>query len=796
LLDDRFIGGFRFANAVARFDFGTATSPVQQGYIGHPANHRYDVADGYGWQTGSVFGLSRTVGDNLTRDVNYTKDATFALDVANGEYDVIVTLGDTGQPHDLMGVFLEGAQVDTVTTTTGQTVARTYRISIGDGQLNLRLFDQGGSDPWVMINGLDVVSAGPDLTGPHVTFADPQGTATGPVDRIRLGFSETIDASSFTLADIVLLEGPAGAITPLAVNALGTTEFEVVFAPQNGPGEYRLIVGPNITDAAGNVIDQDQDGAPGENPDDTFDTTFTLEVGPQYIARFDFGTATSPVAEGYTGHPANHRYDVADGYGWQTGSVFGLSRNLGDDLTRDVNYTTDATFALDLANGDYDVIVTLGDMSQPHELMGVFLEGTQVDTVTTATGQPVARTYRVSIADGQLNLRLFDLGGSGPWVMINALDVLAAPDETGPRVDFADPQGPVAGPVDRIRLRFSEVIEASSFTLADVALLEGPLGPIAPIAVQSVSSSEFEVVFAPQDTPGEYRLVVGPHIADMAGNAMDQDADGSGGENPDDRFETTFTIAAGPEVVARFDFGTSTSPVAQEYTRHPANHRYSATDGYGWLVGSVFGLSRNSGDDLLRDFNYTADATFALDLANGLYDITVTLGDMAAAHDEMGVFVEGAQVDTVTTSAGQPVARTYRVTIGDGQLSLRLFDDGGSDPWVMINGLEVATAVAGIESTAVPTTSLSGLAPRFDNRSPATFESALRRARSSVLMPVTERPTHLLLSEQPSRFRTVPTTIDHAARDQALSLLVDEATETESERNLFPSFPPLWDELL
>ena len=56
-------------------------------------------------------------GDNLTRDVNYTKDATFAVDLANGDYDVIVTLGDTGQPHDLMGVFLEGAQVDTVTTT-------------------------------------------------------------------------------------------------------------------------------------------------------------------------------------------------------------------------------------------------------------------------------------------------------------------------------------------------------------------------------------------------------------------------------------------------------------------------------------------------------------------------------------------------------------------------------------------------------------------------------------------------------------------------------------------------------
>ena len=186
---------------------------------------------------------------------------------------------------------------------------------------------------------------------------------------------------------------------------------------------------------------------------------------------------------------------------------------------------------MDLANGDYDVIVTLGDTAQAHDLMGVFLEGAQVDTVTTTAGQPVARTYRVTIGDGQLNLRLFDLGGSGPWVMINALDVLAAPDEAGPRVESVDVVGKVPAPVDRIRFRFSETIDSSSFTIADVVSIEGPSGAIAPVAVQSVSvdNSEFEVVFAPQTTPGVYRLVIGPHIADLAGNAMDQDEDGSVG---------------------------------------------------------------------------------------------------------------------------------------------------------------------------------------------------------------------------------------------------------------------------
>jgi hypothetical protein len=435
------------------------------------------------------------------------------------------------------------------------------------------------------------------------------------------------------------------------------------------------------------------------------------------------------------------------------------------------------------------VIVTLGDMSQPHDQMGVFLEGTQVDTVSTAAGQPVARTYRVAVSDGQLNLRLFDMGGSGPWVMISALDVLAAPDELGPRVESVDLVGTVAGPVDRIRLQFSEAIDASSFTLADVVLVEGPLGAIAPIAVQSVSSTEFEVVFASQSAPGLYRLVVGPHIADVTGNAMDQDEDRVGGENPGDRFETTFTISAGPEVVARFDFGTTSSPVAEGYTRHPANHRYSVEDGHGWQVGQVFGISRVGSNALLRDFNYTEEATFALDLANGQYDVTVTLGDLAEAHDLMGVFLEGEQVDTVTTAAGQNAVGTYRITVRDGQLNLRLFDLGGSDPWVMINGLDVVTAGTAIESAALSVETLPGFSTSNADANRTAWERAGRRSRSFVHSIANEMASYLLLSEQSARRPTLGSS-DNEARDKAFSAFVDYLTEKEFDQCAFLSLRP------
>ena len=70
-----------------------------------------------------------------------------------------MTTGDLGGPiHDQMAVYLEGTKVDTITTASGQVLARTYTVSVTDGQLTLRMQDLGGSDPNVTLIGLDVVT--------------------------------------------------------------------------------------------------------------------------------------------------------------------------------------------------------------------------------------------------------------------------------------------------------------------------------------------------------------------------------------------------------------------------------------------------------------------------------------------------------------------------------------------------------------------------------------------------------------------------------------------------------------
>jgi serine protease len=118
------------------------------------------------------------------------------------------------------------------------------------------------------------------------------------------------------------------------------------------------------------------------------------------------------------------------------------------------------------------------------------------------------------------------------------------PDDRPPRVISSDPPGNVTGTVDRVQILFSEPIDVATFTLDDIVSFTGPSGPIAVQSVAPVagSSRQFEIRFAPQTEEGTYTLVIGPQISDLAGNLLDQDGDGTGGEDPQDRYTARFAI--------------------------------------------------------------------------------------------------------------------------------------------------------------------------------------------------------------------------------------------------------------
>ncbi|MDX1927306.1 MAG: hypothetical protein SFV81_12365 [Pirellulaceae bacterium] len=139
----------------AKFDFGTASSPLESGYTRVTHGTLFTPATGYGWSAGSISSYDRATGTALTRDFNYMPDGTFSVNVPNGRYEVKAILGDLGAyAHDQVGVYVEGIQRDTVSTSARQIVNRTYQTDVADQQLTFRLRDLGGSDRNAVIEAL------------------------------------------------------------------------------------------------------------------------------------------------------------------------------------------------------------------------------------------------------------------------------------------------------------------------------------------------------------------------------------------------------------------------------------------------------------------------------------------------------------------------------------------------------------------------------------------------------------------------------------------------------------------
>lgn len=149
----------------------------------------------------------------------------------------------------------------------------------------------------------------------------------------------------------------------------------------------------------------------------------------------------------------------------------------------------------------------------------------------------------------------------------------------------------------------------------------------------------------------------------------------------------------GREVPANlaFDFGTATSPLATDHVRVTAATTYNATQGHGWTAGSVTGRDRGIGDATTRDFVFTRNATFSVDVPNGEYSVRLTMGDATVAHDQMGVYINGTLRDTLTTARGQFAQREYVATATDGKLVFKFRDLGGYDANVVINALQIQT---------------------------------------------------------------------------------------------------------
>jgi subtilisin family serine protease/subtilisin-like proprotein convertase family protein len=110
-----------------------------------------------------------------------------------------------------------------------------------------------------------------DTIGASVTSATFSGSTSGSFDRLRVTFSEAINAATFTADDIagltrngVAVSGVGFSVTPVS----GTNnQFDIGFTKQTVLGSYALTFGPDVRDLAGNPMNQNGNSINGEAAD-------------------------------------------------------------------------------------------------------------------------------------------------------------------------------------------------------------------------------------------------------------------------------------------------------------------------------------------------------------------------------------------------------------------------------------------------------------------------------------------------------------------------------------------------
>lgn len=114
-----------------------------------------------------------------------------------------------------------------------------------------------------------------DITSPNANSPTPNhivALRSEQFQSVTVSFSEAINfetggEGSLSIEDVSIV-GPSGPIPPNNIESAGVNTYRVTFAPQSTPGVYLFSIGPDISDVAGNLLDQDLDGNTGEIPDD------------------------------------------------------------------------------------------------------------------------------------------------------------------------------------------------------------------------------------------------------------------------------------------------------------------------------------------------------------------------------------------------------------------------------------------------------------------------------------------------------------------------------------------------
>jgi hypothetical protein len=205
-----------------------------------------------------------------------------------------------------------------------------------------------------------------------------------------------------------------------------------------------------------------------------------------------------------------------------TGSDSGFSRT--DGITNDRTPTFDVTVS---HAGTLDL--TIGGRTERRTVSGPGTIQITWPTVTDGTYSVSARLLTTTGAEAR--------GSLGKSLVI---------DTHGPRLQSGT--GTVNGPTSSRVVRFTETVvnsgsDPSRFTPVDVRM-QGPGGRFISVAGVTGSGRDYVIQYTSQSQAGEYRITIGPEVADLAGNFMNQDGDSINGESTQDLALDRFNLVA------------------------------------------------------------------------------------------------------------------------------------------------------------------------------------------------------------------------------------------------------------
>ncbi len=605
---------------------GTATSPLQAGYTGILPTAAYTAALGYGWlgglpASGGGFdrgAISSSPFANLIRGGQYGTSGTggsriFQANVADGYYMVSVKMGDLTNARPQMVVTNADTNqvvLPNVSTVSGQVAEQTFVIDVTDGTMDLNFSVQGTSAYW-SVNGIDIrpavlLSEGFAPAGPFTADGVSVDTVTASHVTPNAELTVTTSMGSIVSADV----DPNIAGVQVMANALG----QATIAVQRPSGTGQAVISMEEVSGAQTGLGL---------------ITYTLPT----TRRFDFNAAGSPTqlpsspptVGGYFGVLPTQTYTANTGFGWVGTLPTGgfdrgvLSGTTYSNLLRDGSYgylTGASTFRVDLPNGTYQVTVTQGDATVARDEMNVAVtvgSGAGLTNISSPLGQFVTNTFTATTSGGQLQLTFSDSGGEPYWV-VNALEIRP--------VAAAVSVNPVSSSVgaDGVTL---DTVNVTGATPGAVYTLASSLGTIT-----GVSDADTRYVGVQVVAPGSGNFsfqVQSPSATGVANVTVTEVTGASAGAA-----SVTYTAAA----TRRYDFGTSTSPVASGFVQGLTTDAL-ATKGEGWVnPAAITAYNTGSGGAttttaLYEDFDYANTVqTLQIQAApSTTYSVRVYVGD-------------------------------------------------------------------------------------------------------------------------------------------------------------------------